>query len=113
MLIGYSDERIRRVCEGEDGRAARKVLPEEVARAVPRRLAQLAAFDRLSDVPAGTPTYCHRLSENWAGHLAVRVDKRHRIIFKPAGQFELLPDGTTNLCTVTSIVIVAIQDYHQ
>jgi plasmid maintenance system killer protein len=110
MLIGYAGEKIRKVCQ--DSRASRKHLPENVAKALHLRLTQLAAFARLSDVPTGTPTHRHWLTENWAGHLAVRVDKKYRIIFKPAGDFESLPDGTPDTKTVTSIEIVAVEDYH-
>jgi proteic killer suppression protein len=109
-FIGYADEKVRRICQ--EIRAARKHLPEDLARALPRRLTQLAAFARLSEVPTGTPTHLHRLTENWAGHLAVRVDKKFRIVFEPVGEFESLPDDTPDLKTVTSIEVVAVEDYH-
>src|SRR4051812_12275976 len=110
MLLGYADEKIRKVCE--DGKAARKRLPQDVAQALPRRLAQLAAFNNQSEIPTGTPLHHHRLSENWAGHYSVHIDKKYRIVFKPIGEYGLLSDGTPDLKTVTSIEIAAVEDYH-
>ena len=64
------------------------------------------------DAPRGTPLHFHPLRENWAGHFAVRIDKKYRIVFKPCGEFERLPDDTPDLATVTEIEITAVEDYH-
>jgi plasmid maintenance system killer protein len=110
MLIGYSSKRLEEICEKQ--KKARKVLPREVADLLPQRLGQLAAFRSLAEVPRGTPLHCHPLRENWAGHYAVRIDKKYRIVFKPVGDFEQLPDETPDLATVQEIEVTAVEDYH-
>jgi plasmid maintenance system killer protein len=110
MLIGYSSKTLQRICEEQ--RKARKELPEAVAKRLPQRLNELAAFRSLADAPRGTPTHFHALSENFAGQYAVRIDAKYRIVFKPVGTFEQLPDGTPNLATVAEIEITAVGDYH-
>lgn len=106
MLIGYADEKVRRMCE--DGRVARTRLPQDVAALLPLRLSQLAAFTCLSEVPSGTLLHRHRLAEDGAAHHAVRIYEKYRVIFKLAGHFGSLADGNPDLDTVTSIEIVSI-----
>ena len=77
-----------------------------------QRIGQLAAFQCVSDVPEGTPFFRHRLSQNLAGHYSVRIDKKFRIVFVPAGEYATLPDGTPDLKTVTAIEIASVEDYH-
>ena len=93
MLIGYSSTKLQGICEEQ--RSARKALPKDVAELLPQRLVVLAAFRCLKDIPRGTPLHFHPLRENWAGHFAVRIDKKYRIVFKPCGEFDRLPDGDT------------------
>lgn len=89
------------------------MLPIEVADLLPRRLELLAAFRCLKDVPLdATPLRFHALRANLAGHFAVRIDKKYRIVFKPCGQFGELADGSADLATVTEIEITAVGDYH-
>ena len=111
MLLGYASKQIQKVCEEE--RAARKHLPQEVAGLLPLRLSQLAAFRCLKDVPSGAPFVFHSLRENWSGHYAVRIDVRYRIVFKPLGESDRLPDGTPDLGTVSQVEIVAVENYHK
>jgi proteic killer suppression protein len=110
MLIGYSSMKLAKICEEQ--KSARKALPKEVAELLPQRLGQLAAFRCLKDVPRGTPMHCHPLRENLKGQYAVRLDKKYRIVFRPAGEFELLPDETPDPATVVEIEITALEDYH-
>jgi plasmid maintenance system killer protein len=97
---------LRRAEERQEG------VPKDVAELLPQRLVVLAAFRCLKDIPRGTPLHFHPLRENWAGHFAARIDKKYRIVFKPCGEFERLPDGTPDLATVTEIEITAVEDYH-
>ena len=110
MLIGYSSEKLRRTCLEQ--RSARKELPRDVADLLPRRLAFLAALRSLDEAPRGTPLHFHPLRANWARHFAVRVNKSYRIVFRPRGDFQRLPDETPDLTTVTEIEITAVEDYH-
>ena len=110
MLIGYVNERLRKMCE--DGRVAAEQLPPEVARLLPLRLSQLAAFACLAEVPCRSLLYRHRLDgRRWAGHHAVLIDGEHRVIFKPVGVSEASLDGGPDLGAVTSIEIVAVGDH--
>jgi plasmid maintenance system killer protein len=110
MLIGYASTKLHKICT--ESKAAKKALPQTVAERLPQRLGELAAFRCLKDVPIGTPLFRHALSADWSGHYAVRIDKKFRIVFRPLGEFDLLPDETPDLGTVTEIEIVAIEDYH-
>jgi len=111
MLIGYASNKLQKVCE--ERRAARKELPQDAAILLPQRLVQLAAFRCLEDVPRGPPFFLHALRENWSGHYAVRIDAKYRIVLKPQGEFDRLPDETPDLGTVTQIDIVAVENYHK
>ncbi|MDE2104700.1 MAG: type II toxin-antitoxin system RelE/ParE family toxin [Patescibacteria group bacterium] len=111
MLIGYASKKLQKVCEEQ--RAARKELPADVAEILPRRLAQLAAFRSLGDIPVGTPLHFHLLGENLKGHCAIWIDKKYRIVFYAAGEFERLADGSPDLATVTEIIIAAVENYHK
>jgi plasmid maintenance system killer protein len=110
MLIGFASMKLQKICEEQ--KCARKALPKDVAELLPRSLGFLAALRSLKDAPRGTPLHFHPLRENWAGHFAVRIDKKYRIVFKPCGEFERLPDETPDLATVTEIEITAVEDYH-
>ena len=110
ILIGYASRKLEKICL--QTRAARKSLPQNVADLLPQRLRELVAFASLAAIPPGTPLHFHPLTANWAGHFAVSIDKRYRIVFRPAGDFETLEEGGTNLATVTAITIVGVEDYH-
>jgi plasmid maintenance system killer protein len=110
MKIGYANNRLEKFCTKIS--SAKKDFPAGVAKLLLQRMTQLAAFERLSDVPAQTPCFRHRLTQNLAGHYSVRIDKKFRIVFIPTGEFETLPDNTPDLKTVTSIEITSVEDYH-
>jgi proteic killer suppression protein len=110
IQIGYADEKLARICL--EAKAARKKLPRAVADLLPQRLSELAAFASLAAIPPGAPLHFHALRENWTGHFAIRIDKRYRIIFRPAGSFETPTEGMPNLATVTAITVASVEDYH-
>lgn len=110
MLIGYASKKLQKICE--EARTARKALPQDAAALLPQRLGQLAAFRCLEDVPEATPFFRHRLTANLAGYYSVRIDKKFRIIFNPVCEFDVLPDGTPDLKTVTAIEIASVENYH-
>jgi proteic killer suppression protein len=110
IAIGYSSRKVERICL--EARVARKELPQQVAKLLPQRLLELAAFDNLGQVPPGAPLHFHPLRENWRGHYGVSVGPRYRIVFLPAGAFTSLEDGTPDLGTVVEIEIVVVEDYH-
>ena len=110
ILIGYASVKLEKICL--DARAARKSLSEKVGALLPQRLSELAAFASLAAIPPGAPLHFHPLSENLTGHFAISIDKKHRIVFRPAGNFEMLTEGMPDLATVTSVIIAGIGDYH-
>jgi len=110
ISIGYSSRKVQRVCE--EARVARKELPQDVAKLLPQRLLELAAFGNLGQIPPGAPLHFHPLRENWAGHYAVSVGPKYRVVFLAAGTFATLEDGTPDLDTVVAIEIVVVEDYH-
>lgn len=110
ILIGYAGRKLEKVCLV--AKAARKELPRGVADLLPQRLSELAAFASLAAIPAGAPLHFHALRENWTGHFAIRIDKKFRIVFRPAGKFEMLAEGMFDLATVTAVTIASVENYH-
>src|SRR5438874_1478923 len=108
ILIGYASNKLERICL--EGRAARKSLPKKAADLLPQRLSELAAFGSLAEIPPGAPLHFHALSESWTGHFAISIDKKHRILFRPAGTFETLTEGMPNLPTVTAVISASVED---
>ena len=57
--------------------------------------------------------HCHELKGNRKGTLAVKLDHRLRLIFKPADEpVPLKADGGLNWKEVRAIRILSIEDYH-
>ncbi|HBI45024.1 MAG TPA: hypothetical protein DDY78_19530 [Planctomycetales bacterium] len=110
ILIGYASKKLERICL--EARVARKNLPENVAKLLPQRLVEIAVFASLGAIPAGAPWHFHALGENWTGCFSVWIDKKYRIIFRPAGAFAMAAEGMPDLATVTQITIESIGDYH-
>jgi plasmid maintenance system killer protein len=110
ILIGYASNKVAKVCL--EAKAARKSLPQNVATLLPQRLAEIAAFASLAAIPPGAPLHFHALSENWTGHYAVSIDKRFRIVFRPAGKFDTPTEGMPDLATVTEIIVASVENYH-
>lgn len=84
------------------------------AKKIQRRLIDLRAFTRLSDVPNTPPFRCHLLKGNLAGKFAIDTIHPYRIIFEPAhNPVPLLPDGSIDKTQITAIRILDInKDYH-
>ena len=110
MLIGYLSDQLRRTCE--EIKRARKALPQKPATTLIQRLTDLAAFGSLASIPSGAPLHFHALCGNLAGHFAISIDKKHRIVFRPTGKFDLSADGSAVLATVAAIEITYVGDYH-
>ncbi len=110
ILIGYADHTLEKLCLV--AKTARNKLPSVAPGLVQQRLAELAAFASLADIPAGAPLHFHALRENWTGHFAINIDKKYRIIFRPAGEFDVSAEGMPNLDTVKAITVASVEDYH-
>lgn len=110
ILIGYASPQVQKICL--EARAARKELPQDVASKLPQRLSELQAFSSLGAIPAGGPLHFHALREDWAGHYAISINKKYRVIFRPHGTFTVHAEGMPDLATVTEVIIAAVEDYH-
>ena len=77
------------------------------------RVRALHRFPTLSQVPPTPPFRRHQLTGNRAGQYAVDVDTQYRLVFAPHHDpVPLLPDGGIDTALVTSIIIIAVLDYH-
>lgn len=75
------------------------------------RLSQLDAVETLDDM-RNVPGRCHELTGDLAGCLAVDLDHPYRLVFRPLDPVPRKPDGGLDWCAVTSIVVIAVEDYH-
>src|SRR4051794_22674464 len=111
MLISYENNKIKKIFNKI--KHANNALPFEAASNLQQRLFFLSSFDDLGSIPLNeTPLRFHSVTKKFPGCYAIRISAKHRIVFKPCGEYENLPDGSANLDTVTEIEIVAIGDYH-
>ncbi len=78
-----------------------------------KRMAVLKAASSLAQVPHQKPIRCHGLIGKREGEFAVDLKHPYRLVFKP--NHDPLPrknDGGIDLMKVTSITILAVEDYH-
>lgn len=111
LTIYFANASIAKICNSL--KAARKALPQTAADKLARALTALAAYQNLGEIPVGQPLlYLHPLRGDRAGQFAVRIDAKHRMVFRPAGDFVRNADQTADLNTVVAIEIVYVGDYH-
>ena len=83
------------------------------ALAIMNRVAALHRFPTLSQVPITPPFRRHQLTGDRDEQYAVDVDTQCRLIFAPHHDpVPRLPDGGIDTALVTSIIIIAVLDYH-
>ncbi len=113
MKIGYKNRKLEKICTKQKDASRR--LPQKIkSELLFLRLQQLAAFDNLELIPFQVPPlHFHPLREDLAGGFAITIRSLWRIVFEPAGDFEIREDGTADLSTVTEITITAVKDYHK
>ncbi len=117
MLIGYANAKWHKIATKQ--KEAAKALSKESANLVIIRLSQLAAFENLGQISCNTPplhldllTKERKGQENRQGEFAIKLHGGDGIVFRPAGKFVKLKDGTPNVNTVTQVEIVRIGNYH-
>ena len=117
MLIGYKNPKLQKIATKQ--KEAMKALPNESATLVFKRLSQLAALDNLGQIEChAPPLHLHLLTKerkgqgNRPGEFVVKLHGGDGIVFRPAGKFLKLKDGTPDACTVTEIEITRIGNYH-
>jgi len=118
MLIGYENSGWQKIATKQ--KEAMKALAKESADLVPQRLSQLAAFENLGQIPVrAAPLHLHLLAKERKGHesrqgeFVIKLHKGDGIVFRPAGDYSRLGDGTPDVNTVTQVEIVFIGNYHR
>lgn len=108
MDILFKDDELQRL--GSIEKLQRRKLGANGAKRLKRRLADLMAATRVTDLVAGRP---HPLTGDRAGQFAVGLDGGRRLVFEPAvDPPPLREDRSIAWDRVTSVRIVYIGDYH-
>lgn len=111
MLIGYASKKLQKICTKE--KDAKKALPEEAATQIFRRLADLEAFNNLSEIPfQAPPLRFHPLREDRTGQFGITIHGLQRVCFRPVGGFSTDEEGNVVLASVTCVEITFVGNYH-
>ena len=117
MLIGYEKAKWQNIATKQ--KEAKKVLSQESAVLVPKRLSQLAAFDNLGQIPPrAAPLHLHLLTKerrgqkSSQGEFVIKLHGGDGIVFRPAGEYSKLEDDTPDIGTITQVEITFIGNYH-
>jgi plasmid maintenance system killer protein len=110
MLVSFKTRKIEKTMA--DAKAIGRYYGDNAKRLM-TRLSVLYQAKCLADVPTGPPDCCHQLAGDFPGHFAVQVSGNDRLVFAPNHEpVPLKEDGGIDLTAITSIVIVAVRDYH-
>jgi proteic killer suppression protein len=107
----FQDRKLEKICNDES-RLARKYGVVR-AKLLARRLDELGGAKNLEAMRGISQARCHELKGDRAGTLAVDLDHPYRLIFEPANNpIPRKADGGLNWMEVTTIRILAVEDYH-
>lgn len=106
MKIGFINKRLEKDCVH-----AKKVWGQQIGEKILLRLAELAAFEHLAQVPHTPPQRCHML-EGKGLKFAVDLTRNYRLIFSPAEPYEEKAGVGLARESVKAIVVVGVEDYH-
>lgn len=110
MEVLFDDDRLRRSLSTRSRLVAK--YGDCLANRITQRLQELTAAATLDDMRA-LPGRCHELTGDRQGHLSVRLDDRHRLLFRPASNPPpARPDGGLEWSAMTAVVVTEIVDYH-
>ena len=110
MIILFGNKRIRKICT--DPKEMRKQCGQAIADQLQKRLDDLTAANRLSDM-VNLPGKCHELQHNRDECLAVHLDKMERLIFQAANDpIPRKEDGGLDWTQIDTIRILEIKNYH-
>ena len=110
MKIEFTSRQVEKLLNNE--KELRKTHRNE-ADAIKQRLAQLAALECLDDIrhlPEAISVHCHQLTGKGAGHFAVNVSARKRLIFVPC--FDEYAGNLADWKTIVHIIITGVHNYH-
>ena len=93
MIRTLADDTTRDIWNGVNSKAARRI-PKTLWSAARRKLDQIDAVTTLDDLRVPPGNRLHALSDDLAGHHAIRVNDQYRIVFRFEG-----PDAFDVRCT--------------
>lgn len=111
MDIVFDSKKIKKIANNQ---AELQKAHGRLAKAIRRRLDELADADSLEVLKCLPQARCHELKGNRQGQLAVRLDKNFRLIFTPPNQpIPRKEDGGLDWSCVTAVKILKLaEDYH-
>lgn len=110
MDIFFADKKLEKAYSNR--RLLVKTYGRRQARKLQQRFKTLRAADTLADM-RDFPGRCHELKGDRAGQLALDLDHPYRLIFEP--DHDPVPtkvDGGIDWSVITSVLIIAVEDYH-
>ena len=83
MNLTYKNEKLKKMCENPThNKELVKKYGSEVAKKLPRRIAELKSFDSLNDVPTSLSHRRHKLSGDLKECYAINITGQYRLIFR-------------------------------
>lgn len=111
MDFSFATGRLQK--ELSDEKSMRRAYGERT-RALQNRLTVLAAAEKLSDVPRGSPDWLEQLKGDRDEQFSVVMTRNWRLIFEvDHDPIPRLKDGGIDLDRVTAIRFVEVVDYHE
>ena len=111
MDIIFQDKKLERIYS-DQFLLIRKYGPKR-AKLLRRRIDDIESVKNLEALRGFPQTRCHELVGDRAGTLAVDLDHPYRLIFEPANEpIPRKPDGGLDWTAVTTVRILAVEDYH-
>lgn len=111
MKVLFQDRKMEKICR-DQSLLIRKYGPKR-AGLLRLRLGALTNAENLEAMRWLPQARCHELVGDRAGTLAVDLDHPYRLIFEPANEpIPRKPDGGLDWTAVTSVRILAVEDYH-
>jgi toxin HigB-1 len=110
MQVEFLDTRLKRLCEDKSARQRQwhKASADKLA----TRLDDLAAAAHL-DVLRTLPGKWEELTGDRKGQLSCRLDKKLRLVIRPAKQPPpTKPDGGLDWRAVDAVIVLEVENYH-
>lgn len=111
MDIYYKYKKLQKACNSKE--ESIKTWGSATAKKVQQRLAEFRAANNLSEISHLPPPRLHELENNRKGQFAVDLQQPFRLLFESAHDPVPLSDsGGIDLCQVTAVLIIKVEDYH-
>lgn len=111
MDIVFSNQKLRKECH--DFKMLKRRHGPKRAALLRRRLDELRAAEKLSDLRHLPQARCHELRGDRKGQLSVDLDHPYRLLFEPANDsIPAKPDGGLDWERVTIVRILKMEDTH-